>query len=787
MMDGARRVRAGGWVSVVAGQGMHRQVLGDLVARLGEGRGGGVWIAGEAGIGKSTLIKDGLLGAGELGCEVFVVTAQELLPTLPLGIMLNALGVTKESTDGLRGQVARSLYGNGLLPANSRDLVAVAAEQVLALVDEVCAAGPVVLVLDDAQWADIATLGVWQRLSRTVRQLPLLLVTACRPVPFRAEVDALHVGAVESGAVVIEMTGLDQAEAERLVADLVGAPPSPGLVALLGFAGGNPLYLREVVLALRRDGRITVDGGVADLVGDGGELPGSLPAAIARHLGFLSPPARSMMQTAAVLGPGFSVDELRALTGQAATDLIPAVQEAITAGVLVDAADGLTYRHGLIHRALYEGMAPSLRAALHHQAARALALAGAPAERVAEQLLARPTTVDDWMIDWVGGNATALIRRDAGAASQLLSQVRAAVPHTDPRRDHIDADLATAQLQLGQYSNAASLAEGVLARTTDPDTAGRMVDALYVALHNLSRDDQALDAIREVLGQDRLTPAGAAQAHVHVGELLATMGRFDEARAAAAEAEALARTAGDQTGRARAVHLRSIIAGFDGDSLQALAGLDEALSIIGDDPDASLLKLSALGNRMAALNNLGRAAEAEHAIGVAIALADRTTPPYRQAVLLLHAAELHFDRARWDEALADAAVVAELPSGPALRVVARGIVALIALHRDDQTSLRAQFSDIDELLSMRGDVRAKASRLLVAWALSADRDGHADEVLTRLVAVLDPDSDRSFTLVHNLNLFSIPDVVRYALAAADVQTAQAALAAAIASTRTRPA
>ena len=287
------------------------------------------------------------------------------------------------------------------------------------------------------------------------------------------------------------------------------------------------------MLALRRDGRITVVGGVADLVGDGGELPGSLPAAIARHLGFLSPAATSMMQTATVLGPGFSVDELSALTGKAATDLIPAVQEAITAGVLVDAAGGLTYRHGLIHRALYEGMAPSLRAALHHQAARALALAGVPAERVAEQLLARPTTVDDWMIDWVGGNATALIRRDAGAASQLLSQVRAAVPHTDPRRDHIDADLAMAQLQLGQYSGVASLAAGVLARTSDPDTAGRMVDAMYLALHNLGRDEQALDAVREVLGQDRLTPTWAALAHVHEGGLLVMMGRFDEARAAA--------------------------------------------------------------------------------------------------------------------------------------------------------------------------------------------------------------------------------------------------------------
>src|SRR5258705_13919572 len=104
MMDGARRVRAGGWVSVVAGQGMHRRVLEDLVARLGEGRGGGGWIAGGAGIGKATLIKGGLRRADELGFEGVVVKAQEVLPALPLGVGVTAARVPKDSTGGGRGQ-----------------------------------------------------------------------------------------------------------------------------------------------------------------------------------------------------------------------------------------------------------------------------------------------------------------------------------------------------------------------------------------------------------------------------------------------------------------------------------------------------------------------------------------------------------------------------------------------------------------------------------------------------------------------------------------------------------
>ena len=96
-------------------------------------------------------------------------------------------------------------------------------------------------------------------------------------------------------------------------------------------AGGNPLYVRELVDALAREARIDVDAGVAELAGSGGGGPVSLGAAINARLGFLSEQATGVLRLAAMLGPRFSVAHLGLLAGRSATDLAGVVAEAITA------------------------------------------------------------------------------------------------------------------------------------------------------------------------------------------------------------------------------------------------------------------------------------------------------------------------------------------------------------------------------------------------------------------------------------------------------------------------
>ena len=116
-------------------------------------------------------------------------------------------------------------------------------------------------------------------------------------------------------------------------------------------------------------------------------MPGSLSAAIVDRLGFVAGPVREMLRAAALLGVDFAVTDLAIILDRSVTDLVRAIDEARAAGVLAESGNGLGFRHPLIRAALYDEMPAPVRAAWHRDAGRALAEAGAPADRVARQLL----------------------------------------------------------------------------------------------------------------------------------------------------------------------------------------------------------------------------------------------------------------------------------------------------------------------------------------------------------------------------------------------------------------
>ena len=103
---------------------------------------------------------------------------------------------------------------------------------------------PVVLVTEDLQWADDASLLVWQRLARAVGQLPLLLAGTYRPVPAREQVSRLRGELLARGGTVLSLGPLPSEHLPGLVAHVTGARPGPRLAAEVRAAGGNPLYVQ---------------------------------------------------------------------------------------------------------------------------------------------------------------------------------------------------------------------------------------------------------------------------------------------------------------------------------------------------------------------------------------------------------------------------------------------------------------------------------------------------------------------------------------------------------------
>ena len=136
-------------------------LIDDAVAAVSTGRGGAVWIEGEPGIGKSSLMLAALASAQRAGCQVYAARSDESSTRFPLRILLDALQIGAHSTDPGRAGVAALLRGAVSAGAvTAGDAVAGAAERVMMLVDQLCVAGPVVLAADDVQWADDMSLAV---------------------------------------------------------------------------------------------------------------------------------------------------------------------------------------------------------------------------------------------------------------------------------------------------------------------------------------------------------------------------------------------------------------------------------------------------------------------------------------------------------------------------------------------------------------------------------------------------------------------------------------------------
>ena len=357
----------------LTGRDAEMAMLVGLVAEVAGGRGRSVLIEGEPGIGKSALVRAALAEAAA-GCQVFWGVGDELGQELPLLPFLDGLRVREPSVSPRRNTILRLLRGE-LAADRGMDVSAALAEQLLALVGEQCAAQPTILVIDDLQWADQASVALWGRLARSVRQVPLLLAGMLRPVPQRDDLLALR-RAVDD-AVRLQLTGLTGAAVTELVAAQVGGQPDDKLLRLADGAAGNPLYVTELVAALARSSSLTVtDAGSAELTD--GPAPSSLSAAIADRLGFVSGPVREVVQAAALLGVDFAVPDLATVLGRGVAELIPAVDEALAAGVLAESGNGLAFRHPMIRAALYDVIPEPVRAAWHRDAGRALAEVGAP-------------------------------------------------------------------------------------------------------------------------------------------------------------------------------------------------------------------------------------------------------------------------------------------------------------------------------------------------------------------------------------------------------------------------
>ena len=753
----------------LVGRDSEMALLTGLIREVARGRGSSVLIEGEPGIGKSELVRVAVAGAPEAGCQVFWGAGDELGQALPLLPFLDGLQVRQPSTNPRRNTIVRLLRGE-VTADRGTDVPAVLAEQLLALVTEQCAVRPTILVIDDLQWADQASVTLWGRLARSARQVPLLLIGMVRPAPQRDDLLALR--RVVDDAARVQLTGLTGAPVADLVAALAGGRPDGGLLRLANGAAGNPLYLSELVAALARSSGLTVtESGAAELVG--ASAPSSLSAAIADRLGFVTGPVREVLRAAALLGAEFAVPDLAIVLGRGVADLVSAVDEACAVGVLAESGQGLGFRHPLIRAALYEEMPAPVRAAWHRDAGRALAEAGAPPDRVARQMLravggpddaAEP--MDEWMLGWLGRTADPLVGQAPGVATELLRRAVASSPAGSAQQGWLASRLADALYRIGDRAAAEQVANRALEHATEPDLLVDLHWTLAQCRMLAGLSAESLATLDRALASPGISARHRARLLVLAARTHSILGEVETAGRVAASALAAASEAGDNWAMGWALLMMANVTSVRGRMTDALPLFDRALAVTQSDPALTDLRLLQQINKAVTLGNLDRYEEALAAAGQARHLADQVGTAIRLAQAHGALGQLLFQTGRWDDALAEVEILPENLKAPGTACCDLGIAAVIGFHRGEAGAARRHLAAAVPHAERLGHRLITA--LALARSLDCEHDGALPEALAALTDAFDGDTEEVEEIEDLL-----PDAVRLAAETGDLGTAQA--------------
>jgi len=543
-----------------------------------------VWIEGEPGIGKSSLVAEALATVGDLGWDIGWGTAGQLRERLPLRVMLDCLQVRRSSPDPRRAHAAELLLSRRQGLFADGDASDTDVEVLLTLVDELCSTASTVMVIDDLQWADNESLIVWDQLAASADQLPLLLIATCQLRPRRPEVQQLRAAVTRRGGERITLEPMAEADVAALVTAIVGSPPGDALRQLTTQASGNPLYLRELVEALIREQALEI-GSAAEVSVTEEQIPASLAAVLSDRLSFVSANTTEMLRTAVLFGGTFAVTDLAVLLHKQASKLAAGLQEAVAAGILVSSGSELAFRHPLIQQALYESLPAALRTALHAEAARELAAAGARPTIIAQQLSAAGQPGEGWARDWLIENASTLAIRAPQVGAELLQRELDETPVGDELRDGLVTGLVWVLLAAGSYEEAARQAGQALTVMTDPARRAEAYWVLTRAQLGTGNSDEASSTIRKALEEADLPRNWQARMLALLAMLQrAIAGDLDASGATAQEALTAGQEASDTFATAHALTDLWVIRSVRRDHAVALDYVDRALRTLGAGP-----------------------------------------------------------------------------------------------------------------------------------------------------------------------------------------------------------
>jgi class 3 adenylate cyclase/tetratricopeptide (TPR) repeat protein len=509
-------------------------------------------VLGAAGVGKSRLVAaviDGLEG-------VATVTAGRCLPYgegLTWWPLVEALGgglLDQVADDDVR---AATRAAELLRPAGDPVAPDEAFWAVRRVLESLARRQPLVLVVDDLQWADPLFMDLLEHVADSARGVPLLLLVMARPEVLDTR-PAWGADRENAGSVVLEP--LADEDAATLLGQLVGrAPLGPQAAThILDVAEGNPLFVVEVVSMLVDDGVLVRGNGRAPAEFATIAVPPTIHALLAARLDRLSPSERAVIEAASIEGKEFGRERVEALLADTVGESIAGELSALVHKDLIEpfGEDTFRFRHQLIRDAAYEGISKELRAHMH--------------ERFADWLEARPLVfpVVDELVGYHLERAVEL-RRELGEARATTEALAA----------RASASLTIAGRRAAQrddQSAASALLERAIALVRDDDAArGALLPALGASLFEAGRMSEATAILDEAIARAP-EPWLGARARIErefVRLETETSVGAAHARRVADEVLPVLERAGDDQGQCRAWCLRAQVAWIEGHVAQA--------------------------------------------------------------------------------------------------------------------------------------------------------------------------------------------------------------------------
>jgi len=761
----------------IRGRAAEIAVLGDAVDRVVSGRPAVVLIEGEAGIGKTRLLAGVLEDARGRGMQVAAGRAEELERTRPFGLVAAAFGCVRSSPDPRRAAIAALLATRGgdrgpITVTSDPGLRFRAVDAFADLAEELALAGPLVIGVDDLQWADPSSLLTLAAVSRRLAYLPVALIGCLRPSPRIPELDRLAGLLLDAGGRILAVRGLTEGAVAELVAEAVAAVPGPGLLAGISGAAGNPLFVTELLGALAQEGAIETAGGRAEVAEV--TLPPTLRLTILRRLSFLPGDTLQALRAASILGSSFTVTELSVTMARPALELSVVLAEGIAGRVLEEYGAVIRFRHDLIRDAIYEDLPLSVRRGLHREAGQRLAQTGAPALQVAEHLARGSGQGDAEAIGWLTRAAREAAARSPDIAASLLERAAGLMAPADPGRDRLLAERASSLMVSGRNADALAACRSLLDRDLDPQVDGHVRICLGRALLAQGQVRDALQELEQAGSSPALPGAERAAARAWAGFARVSLGDLDGAAASAEQARSAAAAAADHLTVSVAMTTLARVSESRGHLRDALQITDEAMHLADESPGRLGHRYPIRATRGHILIELGRPEEARSALGAGMRISEEIGVRWP---LLLYQGFLALERfitGEWDDAIAELEASFEL-ADEIQTVVARahGILSLISLHRND--------------LSRAEEAAGAAARDLARWgpgylttwaawprALIQEAGGELGQALATMTGAWDTCARLGLALDYPA---VGADLVRLALASGDIGRARDASAA----------